>query len=209
MSGKEITPEKNKPKVSKMAILSVLLGVLGFFIVVLRITTYRPWWSEFVGRNIVGLSGIVGLILGMLALARISRLIAVITSLVILCPLLLFYFSMLMRLGLLLPACGFFASLAYLVGLLIGVAVFKRRSMLREKFRGSWFATLSIFLTALLLWAWWAETCGPMSSAAAMACGNNLIQLQRAMFNYANENQGQYPNPNQWCDLLLKYTMWM
>ena len=205
MSEAENNTQRQKSKFSKLAIASVSLGVLGISILVLRITLYRPWWSEFVGRNVIGLSGIAGLILGMAALARISRRIAAITALVILSHFLLFNFSALMRIRLLLY-CTFYAMLASLVGLLIGAAVVHWMSRSREKFRGSGFIFLGIFLTTFLSDIWWAETCGPMSSAAGMACGHNLSQLGKAMLVYANEHQGQYPDPNRWSDFLLKHT---
>jgi prepilin-type processing-associated H-X9-DG protein len=203
MNEAENNTQHQKSKFSKLAIASVSLGTLGISILVLRITLYRPWWSEFVGRNVIGLSGIVGLILGMAALARISRRMAAITALVIISPFLLFYFSALMRIRLLLD-CTFYAMLAILFGLLIGAAVVHSLSRSRENFRGSGFIFLGIFLTTFLSDVWWAETCGPMSSAATMACGANLTKLGKAIFSYANQHQGQYPDPARWCDLLLK-----
>jgi prepilin-type processing-associated H-X9-DG protein len=205
MNETEKVEQGQKPRISKLAIASLLFGILGFFIIVLRITAYRPWWSEFVGRNIIGFSGIVGLILGTVALARISRLMAAITSLAVLCPFLIFYFSMLIGSRQLLT-CSFLASLACLVGLLIGGAVLQWMSKLKEKFKGAAFAILGIVLTAFLSGLWWAETCGPVSGAWTMMCGSNLSQLRKAMLIYVSEHQGQYPEPNQWCDLLLKHT---
>lgn len=205
MSEADKVEQGQKPRISKLAIASLLLGILGFFIIVLRITAYRPWWSEFVGRNIIGLSGIVGLILGTVALARISRLMAAITSLVVLCPFLIFYFSLLIGSRQLLD-CSIFASLACLVGLLIGGVVLQWMSRSRRKFRGSGFTILGIVLTVFLSTIWWAETCGPASTALGMACHYNLTQLHKAMLTYVGEHQGQYPDPNRWCDLLLQHT---
>jgi len=208
MSKTRTDAQGQKPKISKLAIASVLLGVLGFSVVVLRVTVYRPWWSEFVGRNIIGLSGIAGLILGTVALARISRRMAVITALIILSPFLLFYFSFLIgsRLLLTFSFYAFYASLASLVGLLIGGAVVHSLSRSREKFRGIGFAILGIVLTTFLSDIWWAETCGPASTALGMVCISNLTQLHKATLTYASEHQGRYPDPNCWCDLLLQRT---
>ena len=205
MSGARNDTQRKKPNFPKPAIASVLLGALGISILVLRITLYRPWWSEFVGRNIAGLFGIAGLILGLGALVKISRPMAAITALVILSPFLLFYSFALMG-SRLLVTCTFYAMLAILLGLLISAAVVHLMSRSREHFRGIGFIVLGIFVTTFLLDAWWAETCGPMSSAAGMACGYNLSQLGKAMLAYANEHQGQYPAPNRWCDLLTQQT---
>ncbi len=201
-----------KPKISKLAIASVSLGVLGVLTLAWRILFYRPWWSEYVARNIVGLSGIVGLILGYVALARISKRIAAITLLVLLCPFLLFLCSLLLYVLTrstagyhFLQQCSFFLSLVCPVGLLIGVVVLEWKSRSREKFKDSTFAIFGLVLTVFLSVFWWMETCGPVSTALRMACGSNLSRLGKAMLIYANDNRGHYPEPNQWCDLILKH----
>jgi len=205
MSEGKNNTQRQKPNFSKLAIASVSLGTLGISILVLRITLYRPWWSEFVGRNVIGLSGIAGLSLGMAALALISRRMTAITALVILSHFLLFNFFAMVRIRLL-SYCAFYAMLACLVGLLIGAAVVHWMSRSREKFKGSGFAILGIVLTTFVSDIWWAETCGPMSIAARMVCGSNLTKLGKAMSSYAKLHQGQYPDPNRWCDLLAKHT---
>ncbi len=205
MSGARSNTERQEANFPKLAIGSVSLGALGISILVLRITLYRPWWSEFVGRNVIGLSGIVGLIFAMAALARISRRTAAITVLVIISPFLLFYSFALMG-SRLLVACTFTTILVTPVGLLVGGAVVHWMPRSREKFTGSGFIFLGVVLTTFVSDIWWAETCGPMSSAAVMVCGHNLTKLGRAIFSYANQHQGRYPDPNRWCDLLGKHT---
>ena len=194
-----------KPKISKLAMASVSLGVLGVLTLAWRILFYRPWWSEYVSRNIVGLSGIAGLVLGVIALVRISRLMAAISSLVVLCSFLLFRFSGQKGVNQLLLASSLFASLACLVGLLIGGVVMQWLSRSRDKLKGSAFAIFGVVLTVFLSVFWWMETCGPVSTALGMACSNNLSRLGKAMLIYANDNRGHYPEPDQWCDLILKH----
>jgi len=204
MSETENNAQHQKQKTSKLAIASVLLGILGIFILVSRAMFYLPWWNDFVGRNVIGLSGTIGLILGMVVLARISRRMAAMISLVVLCPFLLVSFSILMGSRLLFGYI-FFASLACLVGLLIGGAVIHWMSRSIGKFGGNGFAILGIVLTTFLCGFWWVETCGPVSTALGMACSNNLSRLGKAMLIYSNDNQGRYPESDQWCDLLLEY----
>ncbi|UCG56293.1 MAG: hypothetical protein JSU70_15665 [Phycisphaerales bacterium] len=193
-----------KARLPKLAIASMSLGILGVLILALRILTYRPWWSEFVGRNIIGLTGIAGLILGMAALARISRLMVVMSSLVVLCSFLLFGFAGGKGGYQLLRTCSLYASLACLVGLFVSGLAVQLLSRSKEKFKGTAFTTSGIVLTTCLSVVWWAETCGSMSSAARMVCVHNLDRLGKSIAAYARDN-GRYPEPHQWCDLLLKH----
>jgi len=198
--------KERKAKISKLAIASVFLGLLGFFIIVLRITAYRPWWSEFVGRNVIGLSGIAGLILGMVALAGISKIMPfILASLIFLYSFSLFCFG-LGNHDNLFGVCGFLSSLVCLVGLLFSVAALPWILSSTGKFRGSEFIIWGMVLAMSLSAFWWMETCGPMSSAAGMICSNNLIELHKAMLIYTEEHEGRYPDPNHWCDSLLQHT---
>jgi hypothetical protein len=149
----------------------------------------------------------VGLILGFLALVRISKRITVITLLVLLCSFLLLRFVGSRGGGnahLFLRQCSLFLSLGCPIGLLIGAVILEWKSRSRKKFKGSAFAVLAIVMTAILPFFWWAETCGPVSTALVMSCSYNLSQLGKAMLIYSNDNQGRYPESDQWCDLLLK-----
>jgi prepilin-type processing-associated H-X9-DG protein len=38
-----------------------------------------------------------------------------------------------------------------------------------------------------------------------MLCGVHLSELGKAMFIYANNNNGKYPTTDKWCDLLIKH----
>ena len=39
-----------------------------------------------------------------------------------------------------------------------------------------------------------------------MVCATNLSGLGKSMLIYAHENDGEYPTPSEWCDLLLQHT---
>jgi prepilin-type processing-associated H-X9-DG protein len=211
MSDTEDNIQDKKPQKSKMAIAAVLFGILGILILVLRVVVYHPWWSEFVARNIVGLSGIIGLVMGIVVLARISKRIATITLLILICPLLLYLCSLLILLLArssaafrFLLGCNFYLTIICLVCVLAVPATRKWKARLKGKFKEGTFANLGMVIGALLAIFWFVETCGPVSTALAMACGHNLNRLGKAMLIYANDNQGHYPEPNKWCDLILK-----
>jgi hypothetical protein len=97
-------------------------------------------------------------------------------------------------------------GLCGLFGLIFGVLTIKRILQSREAFRGIAFAVLSIVLGASILnisvlectVRRWRSTGKPWTP-----CASNLQYLSRAIVIYERDN-GQYPDPNRWCDLLLK-----
>ena len=209
MGERKSNSQSPKPKMSKMAIASVLPGILGISIAVLRLGFYRPWWSEFVARNVAGSLGIAGLVLGFATLRRISKRIAVITLSVMLCffllqlpPFVIVFFTR-SSVSPLVQRCLLFLGVASVVGLLAIPASREWRSSSRANVRGGALAPLGMALGVLLLGLWWAETCGPVSLAMRMGCADNLRQLGKAMVIYARDNGGRYPEADRWCDLLL------
>jgi prepilin-type processing-associated H-X9-DG protein len=42
--------------------------------------------------------------------------------------------------------------------------------------------------------------------AERIECGTNLSAIGKAMVVYANDNNGMYPTPEKWCDLLIEHT---
>jgi len=153
MSERENNEQHQKLKTRLLAIASVLVCILGIIIIVLKIAFYRPWWSEYVARNAVGLLGIIGLVLGFIALRKIPK-----------------------RLGII-------------------------------KLKGNICAILGRDLGVLLVGCWFLETFGSVGSVPKdlAICAYNLQQLSKAILLYSNDNQGRYPEPNRWCDLLLEY----
>jgi len=64
------------------------------------------------------------------------------------------------------------------------------------------FTALLVLLLLLLLLA--QMTSRKRSVAVRFVCGSHLSQLGKAMLIYANDHGGQFPDPNSWCDLLMK-----
>ncbi len=212
MSGREDNAQHQKLKTKKLAIASALVCILGIIIIVLRIGFYRPWWNEYVARNVVGLLGIAGLVLGFIALRKISKRVATITLLVIFSSFFLLIFSFSHFVSIkgsavrhFIQMCSFTLSIVFLLGLFVIPKIIEWKSKPKEKFRGSNFAVLGMVLGVILMDCWFVETCAPVQTALGMVCAYNLQQLSKAMLLYSNDNQGRYPESDQWCDLLLEY----
>ena len=197
-----------KTRISKLAVASFVIGILGLIIVFLRAAYYRPWWSEYIARNVTFLLGIIGLLLGFAALVRISRRLAAITIPVILILILLQpFFAYVPRSG----KFSFFHSLANSIsftGLLVLVimpVIPKWYAILKNQRRNGTFANSGIVISTLLILFWWTETCGPHQLALRMACGSNLAHLGKALTIYSVDNPEHYPESDQWCNSLMQY----
>lgn len=209
------TPNSTKSRkagLTALATASMLLGVLGLAVIAWRLLAYRPWWSEYVARNVIGLLGIVGLILGYVALARISKRIASITALVLSSPLLILWCAFILMGPLrsrlfygFMWMCSSFLTVALLALIFSALSTPRWKSWLKGKTRSGTLATLGILASVFLMRFWWIETCGPASTALANVCAHNLKRLGDAMKVYSNDNQGRYPDPDRWCDLLLQH----
>jgi len=211
MSGKENNAQHQKLKRKLLAIASVLVCILGIIIIVLRIGFYRPWWNEYVARNTVGLLGIGGLVLGFIALRQISKRLVTTTLVVVFCSFFLLIFSLSHFVSIKVSAVrrflqmfSFTLSIVFLLGLFVVPKIIEWTSKPKEKFKGSNFAVLGMVLGVTLMDCWFVETCAPVQTALGMACAFNLQRLGKAMLLYSNNN-GCYPEPNRWCDLLSEY----
>jgi hypothetical protein len=205
MNEKEDTIQTPKQKIPILGIISLLLGILGISAIVFRIAFYLPWWSEYVARNIVGLSGIAGLIIGWLALVKISRRITFIILIIIIFSFLLHGFAVSGRDLQFLRTLSGYLSLACLgVLLIVGIAL-RRLPKYRKRYKSSFLTISGIVITFVLSVIWFTETCMPAATAVRMACGSNMAGLGRTIMMYSNDNQGCYPDPDQWCNLLLQY----
>ena len=140
--------QRQKPRTSKLAIASVLLGLVGLLILGFKVVMILyPYQINVLLRNIMGLLGVVGLIFGAVGFERIIR----------------------------------------------------SKGMLK----GTAFAILGIVFTASMSHLWLLERVNPRSRAAYLPCSRNLNRLAIATLKYGGKH-GQFPNPNQWCDVLLK-----
>ena len=75
MSGTENNIQSLKPRVSKSAVASLTLGILGFLIFLLRFHIFVfPDSLDSLLKNIMGVLGICGFIFGIVTVVRISRL---------------------------------------------------------------------------------------------------------------------------------------
>jgi len=90
------------------------------------------------------------------------------------------------------------------LSLLFGVVAFIRMSRYKWALMWSFFAIIGIVLAILTLGFWLKETYHKRSVCIWSPASHNLRQLADAMFVYGNDNNGHYPEPNRWCDLLQK-----
>jgi hypothetical protein len=70
------------------------------------------------------------------------------------------------------------------------------------------FKAMALAAIVLSLWASQRELLLPRSRNVPyrLLCGQNLDNLGKAIFAYADENDGMFPSGSQWCDLLLEHT---
>ena len=208
MSEKNNSEIKNKTSILVAA--SVLAGLLGISVLLIRAIFYRPWWNEYVARNLVLLFGIIGLIAGYLAIKRIYKRKTYFTLGIIL---IFLFFQILLNFiispysdPLLWGLIGM-ASIACLLFLLICPAI---NSMNRwvygisGTFKRDIFAYCGVALGLFLCSIWLTETSGPKQILLGMGCNSNLEKIGKAILIYSKENNSKYPDPNIWCDLLLK-----
>jgi hypothetical protein len=197
--------EKSKTtKILIFAILSLLCGIVGIIVILLRIFFYRPWWSEYVGRNVSFLAGIAGLILGFAILRTIDRQRATRTFFIILFilalqPLLYFLPYPILQL------LSMFISMVVLLVIFVMPIIPKSYFSMKNEFISGTFANSSIVISTLLIIFWWIETCMPAATSLRMGCGGNLARIGKTIKIYSKEHHGQYPDPNQWCNILLQY----
>lgn len=98
-------------------------------------------------------------------------------------------------------------GLLWILGLIVGVLAIGRVMRPWERLKGGGFAVLGIILTTTGSFFWLMERFYPPSRMRPISwCERNLNHLGWAMHIYANDHNKQFPDPNQWCDLLLENT---
>jgi len=206
---------ETRKKLSTLISVSVIAGILGISVLLIRSNFYRPWWSEYVGRNLELLFGIIGLIAGYLAIKRIYGRKAYLTLGVII----LFVFFQVLLNFLLSPygnprswqpiLYGWigWASIACLICLLIYPAINRMNRWvfgIMGTFKSDIFAYSGLAAGLFLCGIWLSETSGPIQIEGGMGCSLHLQKLGKTISIYSKDNNGKYPVPNIWCDLLLK-----
>ena len=206
--------EKSKEnRILIFAIFSLLFGILGIIVILLRIFFYRPWWSEYVGRNVSFLAGIIGLILGIATTIKISKKFAAVTIISLAVSLLCIILSIFLvyqtdksdeSSSNFIPVALFFLGLIILLSISVISLVLKHYLSLEKQVKSGIFANSGISIGILLILFWWFETCSPVQTIHSMVCSFNLKKIGEAILIYSDNNQGQYPDPDQWCDLVIK-----
>jgi hypothetical protein len=91
------------------------------------------------------------------------------------------------------------------IGLIFGVLGIERVLRPWERLKGGGFAILGILLGASIFHVWLIQRIYPRMVGYVAPVGSDIGQLSHAMRLYANDYKNQYPDPNQWCDLLLEH----
>jgi len=208
----------NKPEdISKKGILNISglititfsTVILGICILIIRSFFYRPWWSEYVVRNLELLFGIICVITAYLIVKRIYRLKRFYT-LGIIILFLFFQYSLYFSInpyqnpnhyGLIM-----ISSRACLVCLLLFPILNAMNRWvygIRGSLKNDILAYSGIIIGLFLFGIWLNETRGAYQTFIGMGCGIPLQKLDKALSIYSDDNQGKYPDPDQWCDILV------
>ena len=210
MNEQEEIPKEAKSNISRLIAISFSAGLLGICVLLFRAYLYRPWWSEYVARNLELLLGTIGVIAGYWAVKKIYRRKRFSTLGIII---IFLFFQFLLNFiispysGSFLWGCIGLASIACLACLLLFPVIHSINRWvygITGKIKNDIFAYSGITIGLLLCGTWLSETSGPVQTSLSMGCGGNLIKLGKAISIYSGSNHGLYPDPDQWCDLLLK-----
>lgn len=149
MSEEERKAEGKRPRISKLAIVSISFSILALFIMTAEFVVYRPRYIYILGWQFCLYLSIAGFGIALAALLR----------------------------------------------------GWKHSGFIRAKMP----AIFGIFLAFFIFINWFNRHTGWLKNKTFRApCTSNLYGLGLAMRIYASD-YGQYPEPNQWCDLLKKY----
>lgn len=215
MSEEERKEEGKKARISKLAIISIVLAVLGLFIVPFGTVRQHPGVLKDVFITTAGVLGIIALIFAYVSLVRIPKSAIALISfgiLVYLFPILARIFLSLRRnrevWGGVFLLQSLFLFFCFVAAFTIACAKYEVRGSRGNTVSAVTRKTLPLtgaFLATICISLWLASYI-PRSIAYYNPCWQNLNQISRALLIYSNDYDNQYPEPNQWCDLLLKYS---
>jgi prepilin-type processing-associated H-X9-DG protein len=96
------------------------------------------------------------------------------------------------------------------VGLILGILALVKIGRSNSQLVGKGLAILGVGVTGFIIlffsfgYLVMQHKYGIGSTVWIVDCKNNLHQLGKTMRVYANNNEGKYPTPDKWCDLLLQ-----
>lgn len=213
MGEEERKTELEKARISKLAVISVVVAVVGLLIIPFGGVRQHPRVLKEIFITAAGVLGLIALIFAYASLVRYPKSAIALMSLGIL----VFVFAVIARI--------FFSirkyheiwrivSVVQILLLFFGFIGAFAIVCTEYKIRGSRWKTVSsitrkilpiagAFLATICISLWFGFYI-PRSTAFYNPCWSNLSQISRALLIYANDYDNQYPEPNQWCDLLLK-----
>ena len=78
-------------------------------------------------------------------------------------------------------------------------------SLLKKSQENKPIAVVAIVVSIVMFFYIISPMLGRINGGNKMVCGTNLRSLTTAMMIYAQEYNGKYPAPDNWCDLLIEY----
>jgi hypothetical protein len=205
-----------KLKISKPAIVSLVLGILSLLIFPFGQGQY-PLRINDLFIDIAGLLGTCALIFAFAAFVQIpkwARVSLLVGFVCFISPLVAYIFCRPVMSGFIFwrtaVRLGF---LVLIVSAILAVAILIRKYRVRGYFDRTESAVarraipiVGVILGCFCLYYWFARTYTKedINAFAARPCLKNLLLFGKAMRIYASD-YGQYPEPNQWCDSLLKH----
>lgn len=100
--------------------------------------------------------------------------------------------------------CTFFVTA--LLAIMFGITSLIMIARSHGQFKGKGIAIAGIVVPMTMLILLWTLLMAPTRPQQRVVCGSNLAGLGKAMLIYASDNNGIYPTPSKWCDLLIKDT---
>ncbi|MFA5555107.1 MAG: DUF4190 domain-containing protein [Phycisphaerae bacterium] len=104
-------------------------------------------------------------------------------------------------------SCGLLIIPAMVCGIIAAVQISNSRGRLKGMgmaIMGIVSPAIAIPIIALLMGILMPALVQVRLLAQTMMCGENLKAIGNAMILYADENNGQFPTPERWCDLLIQ-----
>jgi hypothetical protein len=212
----EATTRGKKPRISRQAVVSLAFSILSLLIFPFGRGQY-PLRINDLFINIAGLLGACALILAFVVFVQIpkwARVSLLVGFLCFISPLVAYIFWRPVMSGFIFWRTAVsFGFLALIVSAILAVAILIRKYRVRGYFDRTESAVarraipiIGVILGCFCLYYWFARTY--IKEDTIMFAGRpylkNLLLLGKAMRIYASD-YAKYPEPNQWCDSLLKH----
>ncbi len=98
------------------------------------------------------------------------------------------------------------SALTSLLAIILGIISLVMISRSHGQLKGTGMAITGIAIPIVMLFVMNLLFNATPRTAQRVQCGSNMQSLGKAMNIYASDNNGMFPTPSRWCDLLIEYT---